>query len=113
MKLNLNGTIYSSINIPKLTDNYQDVCERVVSEEDMLIITACTNPQSTVSLYVSSNIGYKPFTMGPWKTDSRYLTDLQLVNGLLMLVDVNPNPTMKLHNGGIYLYTIGLDNLDE
>lgn len=78
----------------------------------MLIIAACVDPQSTVSLYVSSNIGYKPFTMGPWKTDSKYLTDLQLVGGLLMLVDVHPNPSLRVHNGGIYLYTIGLEHLD-
>lgn len=32
MKLYPNGSIYSSINIPKFTDGYQDECKRVVSE---------------------------------------------------------------------------------
>jgi hypothetical protein len=51
--------------------------------------------------------------MGPWSTDSKYLADLQVVKGLLVIVDVSPNPSFKYHNGGIYVYTLDLDSLDE
>lgn len=51
--------------------------------------------------------------MGPWKTNSEHLTDLHIVNGLLMIVDVSPNAYLKHHNGGIYLYSLDLDSLDE
>ena len=114
LKLNTNGTIHSVANIPKYASTgTDDNCQRVISQDDIIIVTACTNSLSTTSLYVTSNMGYKPFTMGPWKTNSKYLADMQIVKGLLMLVDVNPDPYIKYHNGGIYLYSLDLDSLDE
>ena len=113
IKLNLNGTIQKIFNIPREQDTANNSCQRIVSDNDLMVITACTNSLSTISIFVTTNAGYKPFTLGPWKTNSKFLTDFEIVRGLLMIVDVNPSPSIRYRNGAIFLYALDIDSIDD
>jgi hypothetical protein len=49
--------------------------------------------------------------MGPWKTNADFVTNLEIVNEIMMLVDVNPNPSLMYRSGGVFLYSLNLDSI--
>lgn len=72
-------------------------------------ISACVDSYREVNLYITSYVSKKGFTMGPWKSGASQVASLDVINGLLILVDVDPDPAMMIRSGGIFIYALNLD----
>lgn len=102
-RLGINGTIQEVISIPSQRGNEE--CMKTVSRgDDSLIVTGCEQFGYGVNLYVTSKIGFKAFTWGPYESEAIYLRNLQLVHNIIAVVDVDMTPWRRYRSGGVYLY---------
>lgn len=62
---------------------------------------------TAVNVYVTSHVGSKSFTFGPYPTDAKAVNHAKLVGDILMIVDNDDNPFLRA--GGIYLYQLDFD----
>lgn len=64
------------------------------------------------NLYVTSLVGEKPFTFGPYPSQAKQVNHALIVGDILMLVDNDDDPFLRA--GGIYLYHLNfnIDNPD-
>lgn len=58
-------------------------------------------------MYITSTVGSKPFTFGPYQTDAKAVNHAKIVGEILMIVDNDDNPLARA--GGIYLYHLNFD----
>jgi hypothetical protein len=60
-----------------------------------------------VNVYVTSTVGSKPFTLGPYRTEAKAVNHAKIVGDILMIVDNYDNPYIRA--GGVYLYHLNFD----
>ena len=56
---------------------------------------------------MTSTVGHKPFTFGPYPTDARSVNHAKIVGNMLMIVDNDDDPFARA--GGVYLYSLNFD----
>ena len=64
-----------------------------------------------MGIYVTSMVGSKPFTFGPYATEAKSVNHAKIVGDILMIVDNEDNPLVRA--GGIMLYHINFDIEDD
>lgn len=105
-----NGSVRSIDVLPKPNQFYEEVCKKVSTDNTGLYaISACIDNFLEVNLYITSYVSKKGFTMGPWKSGASQVANLDVINGLMILVDVDPDPSMMVRSGGVFIYALNLD----
>lgn len=74
-------------------------------------VSACEDG-GEVTLYLTTLVPTKPFVLGPFLTNARRTAFMQVVGELLILVDVDYDPSYLSREGGVLIYSIN-HNLDE
>lgn len=113
-RLHANGTVRSIETLPKPNAAKDESCKRVFSDSsNLFVVAACINSYQEVHIYLTSYVSRKGFTMGPWKTASSYVANLEIVSGIMILVDVSPLPSSRVRSGGVFVYAISLDSIAD
>lgn len=60
---------------------------------------------------MTSTVGNKPFTFGPYPTDAKRVNHAKIVDDMLMIIDNDDDPFARA--GGVYLYHLNFDFDDE
>lgn len=108
------GTVRSIETLPKPNLIREEVCKRVFSDpSNLYVVAACVNSYQEVNLYLTSYVSRKGFTLGPWKTASSYVANLEITNGLMILVDVAPQESSRIRGGGVFIYSMSLDSISD
>lgn len=83
-----NGSIEDYISMP--TEGNGESCKRVtVDLFHDFFVSACQEGDTDIQLYLTSENGYKPFTMGPFPSSADAIANLQIMGNLLFLTDTD------------------------
>lgn len=74
-------------------------------------VSACEH-FGEVYLYVTTTTSEKPFTQGPYYSGATVVSNIETQGQMLMLVDVDENPSTMSKEGGVFLYSINHDPMD-
>ena len=106
-----NGSIEDYISMP--TEGNGEVCRRVtVDLFHDFFVSACQESDNDILLYLTSENGYKPFTMGPFPSSADAIANLQIIGNLLFLTDADAEFHWVQREGGVIVYRIN-HNGDE
>jgi len=104
-----NGTVYQVVELPD--QKILEKCIKIASAEmEIFSVTACRELARGTNLYVTSYIGFKPFTWGPFFLPANDVRKLQIIDDILMLVNTPITPSSSnTKTGEIYLYRLSLN----
>ena len=52
---------------------------------------------------------FKPITDGPFKIDAQHVRTLQVIHDIVMIVDQNHFPDLKIMDGSVFLYRVSVN----
>ena len=103
-----NGSVHDYIDMPNQANG--EVCKRItVDFRSDFFVSACREGTNEVLLYLTSENGYKPFTMGPFVSNADDVQKVEIIGNLLFLTDVDENPYWNRREGGVIIYRINHD----
>lgn len=86
MRMLHNGSVQDYVSMP--TQGNGEACKRVtVDFFHDFFVSACQESDTDILLYLTSENGYKPFTMGPFPSSADAIANLQIMGNLLFLTD--------------------------
>lgn len=83
------------------------VCSKLATGGNEQYVISLCQLGTKVNVYITSLVGSKPFTFGPYATDAQAVNHAKIVGNILMIVDNEDNPFVR--PGGIYLYHLNFD----
>lgn len=111
-RLRMNGSVSEILLLPDPKEGER--CHKVTSTyDDLLTITGCRVNGGGTHMYITSLAGHRGFTWGPYRTGAHDITNLQLVNNIIMVTDVDQYPQFRMRNGGVFLYALDLNPMSE
>jgi hypothetical protein len=104
-----NGSIHDYVSMPNQANG--EVCKRVtVDFLSDFFVSACEEGDDEVLLYLTTENGYKPFTMGPFISNADAVSKIEVMGNLLFLTDVEENFHEFPREGGVFVYRINHDD---
>lgn len=108
IKYRHNGSISEIINLPD--QKMLETCLKVAAFETAeFVVTACQHLGRGINLYMTSLQSFKPITQGPYETDAYHARNLQIVHDVVMVVNQNAYPELKIMSGSVFLYRASVD----
>lgn len=106
-----NGSIEDYISMP--SEGRGEVCRRVaVDFSHDFFVSACQEADTDIYLYLTTENGYKPFTMGPFPSSADAIANLQIIGNLMFLTDADEEFHYTQREGAVIVYRINHDGSD-
>ena len=103
-----NGSIAQAVGLPAVRDgeNCRHLTFNWVYDAS---ISACIH-LGEVYLYLTTYTSFKPFVNGPHVSSASAVASLQMQEDILILVDVDENPSEMSRQGGVLIYSLNHDH---
>ena len=103
-----NGSIAQAVGLPAVRDgeNCRHLTFNWVYDAS---ISACVH-LGEVYLYLTNYTSFKPFVSGLHVSSASAVASLQMQEDLLILVDVDENPSKISREGGVLIYSLNHDH---
>lgn len=102
-----NGSIHDHIEFPSILQG--ENCKYVTYSFFYEFVASACIQSGEVFLYVTTLNSLKPFTMGPFPSSASAIASIQIMQDILIVVDVDENPSRQNRDGGVMIYAINHD----